>query len=331
MRTGWVYVYYLSIFMAQVFHSIKTVVRRTGLTAHAIRIWEKRYAAVEPKRSGTNRRLYTDEEVERLNLLRSLTRSGHNIGSVATLPTQKLRRMAAETPSGEATATVPAKGKSSLLEECIAAMKVLDARAMEDALNRGAVALGAQGLLQKLIAPLAQTIGDLWREGTITAAHEHFASAVIRIFLGHASRSFAVAEGAPVIVVATPTGQIHELGAVLVAAAAANLGWNVTYLGASLPAAEIAGAARQNRTRAVALSLVYPEDDPAMESELARLRELLPTDVALLVGGRAAPAYARALHKAGAVMMQDLTHLCLTLDELRRPPHNAPHGLPNSR
>ena len=49
-----------------------------------------------------------------------------------------------------------------------------------------ATELGAQGLLQRVVAPLAQTIGDLWRDGTITAAHEHFVSAVIRVFLDHA-------------------------------------------------------------------------------------------------------------------------------------------------
>ena len=105
-----------------------------------------------------------------------------------------------------------------------------------------------------MVAPLAQSIGDLWRDGTITAAHEHFASAVIRIFLGHSAKPFAGTEGAPVLVVATPAGQVHELGALLVCAAAANIGWQVTYLGSSLPAEEIAGAARQNRARAVRFS-----------------------------------------------------------------------------
>ena len=102
-------------------------------------------------------------------------------------------------------------------------------------------------MLQRVIAPLAQTIGELWRDGSITAAHEHFASAVIRISLGHAAKPFAGVEGAPVLVVATPSGQLHELGALLVGAAASNFGWHVTYMGASLPAGEIAGAARQNR------------------------------------------------------------------------------------
>ena len=312
----------LSSYMVNAHHAIKVVARRTGLSAHVIRIWEKRYGAVEPKRTGTNRRLYSEDQIERLCLLRDITQQGHSIGHVAKLPTEKLRKLAAEfaNANGE-TARAPAGSPSapSFLDECIAAVKQLDARALEDALDRAGTALGAQGLLQRVIAPLAQAIGDLWWDGTITAAHEHFASAVIRIFLGHAAKPFAGAENAPVLVVVTPAGQLHELGALLVSAAAANLGWHVTYLGASLPAAEIAGAARQNRARAVALSLVYPEDDPRLEEELKRLRELLPPEVIVLVGGRAMACYEDALERIGALQIKNLAHLCSTLDELRRP------------
>jgi methylmalonyl-CoA mutase cobalamin-binding subunit len=67
---------------------------------------------------------------------------------------------------------------------------------------------------------------------------------------------------------------------------AANLGWHVTYLGASPPVAEIASAARQKRTQAVALGLVYPQDHSRLESKLARLREYLQPEVVIVVGGR---------------------------------------------
>lgn len=311
--------------MAVAHQAIKVVARRTGLSAHVIRIWEKRYGAVEPERTGTNRRLYSDEQIERLSLLRDITQAGHSIGNVAKLPTEKLRQFAKEshdTSSHASRSRVSASGVSAanpFLDECVAAVKSLDARALEETLMRAATNLGAQGLLQRVVAPLAQTIGDLWRDGTITAAHEHFASAVMRIFLGHAARPFAGAESAPVLIVATPAGQIHELGALLVGAAAANLGWHVTYLGASLPAAEIAGAARQNRARAVALSIVYPEDDPRLELELSRLHEALTPEVILLVGGRAAPAYRDTLERISALEMRDLAHLSSTLDDLRKP------------
>ena len=277
---------------------------------------------MEPARTDTNRRLYSAEQIERLGLLRDVTRAGHSIGLVAKLPTAELRMLATEAPGdkgGDPGARTKAAGATPLLADCIVAVKTLDSAKLEDALKRAATALGAQGLLQRVIAPLAQTIGELWRDGSITAAHEHFASAVIRIFLGHAAKPFAGQEGAPVLVVGTPSGQLHELGALLVGAAAANLGWQVTYLGASLPAAEIAGAARQNRARAVALSLVYPENDPRLEGEFARLRELLPPETFLLAGGRAMPAYRDGLEKIGALQIRDLPHLCSILDNLRKP------------
>jgi len=238
------------------------------------------------------------------------------------LTTPKLRQLAAEMDGGSSRAErtpASAPATNSFLEGCVAAVKTLDSLALEAELKRAATALGAQGLLQRVVAPLAQTIGDLWRDGTLTAAHEHFASSALRVLLGQAAKPFGGMESAPVVVVATPAGQVHELGALIVGAMAANLGWHVTYLGASLPAAEIAGAAMQSRARAVALSLVYPEDDPALVDELTRLRELLPPEVVLLTGGRAMPAYLDAIKRIGAVQIKDLSDLSATLDDLRKP------------
>ncbi len=307
--------------MADAQYPIRLVARLTGLSSHVIRIWEQRYTAVEPCRTPTNRRLYSQRDIDRLSLLRDLTHAGHSIGQVALLPTEELGKLLVASSGVQARVVsalteVPASG--SFLDECVAAIKLLDTHALEDSLKRGATALGGLGLLQRVVAPLAQILGDLWREGTLTAAHEHFASASIRVFLGSYAKPFGSTENAPVLVVATPAGQVHELGALLVGAAAANLGWRVTYLGASLPAAEIAGAARQNRARAVALSLVYPEDDPQLEGELMRLRESLPAEVKLLAGGRALPAYREPLERIRAIQIADLAQLGTTLDELRK-------------
>ncbi len=208
-------------------YPIKLVAKLTGLSAHVIRIWEQRYHAVEPQRTATKRRLYSQREIERLNLLREVTQAGHSIGQVARLPTDNLEKLVAASPNlparaPRAAAETPATG--SLLGECVDAIKTLDAHALDDALKRAATALGALGLLQRVVAPLAQTVGELWREGTLTSAHEHFASASIRVFLGNVAKPFGATEDAPVLVVATPAGQVHELGALLVGAMAANLG-----------------------------------------------------------------------------------------------------------
>ncbi len=312
--------------MADARYPIQVVARRTGLSAHVIRIWEQRYGAVEPQRTPTNRRLYLDAHIERLGLLREVTQGGHSIGQIARLPTEHLRRLAAEAgPRREGApspaTTVPPSGIR--VEECLAAIRALDGRALDGALQRGARELGAMGVLQRLVAPLAQALGSQWREGVLTAAHEHFATAAIRVFLGNASRAFGSLADAPALVVTTPAGQVHELGALLVGALAAHLGWQVAYLGASLPAEEIAGAARQCRARAVALSVVYPEDDPRLEGEMARLREALPAEVALLVGGRALRAYRGFVAGLGAMPVDDLVQLGVILDDLRKPGGNG--------
>ena len=62
------------------------VAKMTGLSTHTLRMWEKRYAAVLPHRTEAGGRLYTDADVMRLRLLRTLVESGHSIGGIAKLP-----------------------------------------------------------------------------------------------------------------------------------------------------------------------------------------------------------------------------------------------------
>jgi len=314
-------------------HPIKVVARRTGLSQHVIRVWEKRYGVVSPFRTATNRRLYSETEIERLHLLCQLTQAGHGICHIAKLPLERLRSLYSETTKTGVPNTVPpipvtlspsvpsavadSDAAECYLEEAMVAIRTLNDVALDDVLSRAAVELGHQGLLQKVITPLTNRIGLDWEDGTIKIAHEHFASSVLRTFLCNSAKPFALPDSAPVLLVATPSGQIHELGAVLVAAAATNKGWRVKYLGTNLPACEINGAAVQSKARAVALSVVYPDDDPHLVQELISLRKYLPSDIAILVGGRAAESYHDAITSIGASLLTDLPQLNRKLDELR--------------
>lgn len=303
-------------------HPIQVVADRTGLSAHVIRIWEKRYGAVTPSRTETNRRLYSGDEIERLKLLRRLAENGHGIGHVAKLPTEKLTKLVADLEPSDHRGDVRGDSAASvagLVDRAISAIKALDERGWEEVLKNAELQLGARGVLQLLIAPLATMIGDSWRKGELTAAHEHFATDLIRLFLSRAARPFAGSENAPLLMVATPAGQIHELGALLAAASAANVGWRVTYVGPSLPAADLAGAVRQKNARALALSIVYPEDDDKLGAELDRLRALLP-DTVIIAGGRALPGYAAALERIAAIQTSTLSEFEAVLDRLRKRP-----------
>jgi methylmalonyl-CoA mutase cobalamin-binding domain/chain len=255
--------------------------------------------------------------VQRLELLRKATKAGHAISQAAKLSTPKLRELLVD-GSGNAAADMRGIADPDLAAECLTAVRQLDALELDAALERGLIQLGQMGFLSRLVAPLSRQVGELWQKGELTAAHEHFLSAALRTLLGQSIRQFTKSETAPGILVATLAGQLHELGAVMVAAAASNLGWRVTYLGTSLPAAEIAGAAIQNKVQAVALSLVYPDDDHGLPAELSNLRRYLPAEVKILAGGRAATAYFDALNSIGAIRVGDLDELANVLEGLRR-------------
>jgi methanogenic corrinoid protein MtbC1 len=194
----------------------------------------------------------------------------------------------------------------------------MDAASLESVLEEAVLSLGQVAVLSHVIGPLVQRVGDGWQAGTLKVGHEHLASAVIRTFLANAARPFAVHASAPMLVATTPSGQVHEIGAALVAAAAANKGWRITYLGPSLPAEEIASAALQSHARAVALSLVHPADDPQLPEELRRLQRLLPEFTTLIVGGAAVDSYEKTLQMIGAKVCRSLNEFGAILDGLRQ-------------
>jgi len=309
--------------MLEVQHSIKFAAQKSGLTAHVIRIWEKRYDAVSPDRTDTNRRRYSEAEIERLSLLRAATHAGHSIGNIARLPVEKLRELVGEIPAATAPVVKAARNPSAFVTEALTAIEQPNPTELQEVLGRAAVAFGSHGLLEKVVTPLTQRIGELWLEGSITAAHEHFASAVIREFLLRNSKPYGMNGSAPTLIVGTPAGQLHELGAVMVAAAANDLGWRVVYLGTSLPALEIAGAAIQHQARAVALSIVFPGDDPNLPQEMESLRKHMPGEIPIIVGGRCAESYARTFEQIQAVQSKGLKDLYRILEQMRRPASNA--------
>ncbi len=306
--------------------SIQTVAERTGLTTHAIRAWERRYGAIEPARTPGRHRLYSEEDLIRLNLLAEACRSGRQISQVSKLTNEELRSLLGPEASW---ANAPRVGKSGLKEDpgdaafckmVEEAVLKLDSQALDNALQKAQVALGDQGLLRRVLAPMARQVGMLWRMGRISAAQEHFYTAMAKVFAWNFTRQYRSDTRAPRMVVGTPAGQLHDLGAMLAAAAAANSAWSLVYLGPSLPALELAGAVQMTNAQALALSLVYPEDDPALPKEIETLGGLLPEHVQLIVGGPAAGHYAQCLENVGARMVESLEDLDEVLDSLRRRP-----------
>lgn len=300
-------------------HPVRVTALRTGLTPHLLRAWERRYQLVAPSRSEGGQRLYSDLDVQRLRLIRGLTERGHSIARLAEVSLEDLERTARETgapKSFEAKELAVDSGAEEFRSAVLSAARRLDGGELHAILERAVVTLGVPGFLEQVVAPSLQGVGQGWSEGTVSIAHEHLATAVFRRVLGWILRVYEVGHSAPRLVVATPPRQVHELGAMLAGAAAAAQGWDVTYLGADLPIAEILASARHVDAKGVALSIVYPAIDPGLVSDLEQLRTGLDSR-ALLLGGYAASQERERLTSMGAQVLGSLAEFRASLRRLR--------------
>lgn len=283
-------------------HPIAVVAERTGLSQDVLRIWERRYGAVQPARAPSGQRLYTDSDVERLALLHAVTQAGRSIGQVARLATDALVALAEEDKAARerrSSSEGVSPNEADVVGASLALAQSLDAAALRDVLRRAAARTGIAPFLEGVAAPLLRRLGDEWHAGRLTPAQEHLASAVVHEIVVDTMRGFAQPNGSARLVVATLAGEKHVIGAALVAATAAVAGWNVIYLGADLPAAEIATAARARGVRAVAISIVFVENRHQVLAEIRALRAQLPPTVTLIAGGAGSSSLASELAALG--------------------------------
>lgn len=284
-------------------HPVRIVSQRTGLTPDVLRAWERRYGAVKPVRSPGGQRHYSDADIERLTLLSRASRAGRQIGQLVPLPNDELQRLieSDERESRERAGLGPDQpAVESYLSTALIAVEEFDALRLEQTLRTAVLRMPVDEVLDQVVGPLLFTIGSLWHQGLLRPANEHLATVTIRRVLVWMSELTVPDAGAPMIVVGTPTNQMHELGAMLAATTAAGSGWRVAYMGPNLPAEELARAVRHARAQAIALSVVYPTDDPELANELRVLRQNLPREVPIVVGGSGAVAYADAVREVGA-------------------------------
>jgi methylmalonyl-CoA mutase cobalamin-binding subunit len=171
------------------------------------------------------------------------------------------------------------------------------------------VQFGQRGTLLSVVTPLIHALGHGWQEGAVRTGAEHLGTAIIREYLLAPVAGSQCGENAPEIVIATPSGEVHELGAMLAASTARDLGWSVTYLGPNLPSEEIAACAKARNAKAVAVSVVYPGGSPGVTQQLSDLRRALPNQVALIIGGRVVDTYPDVLKQNHVYCISDLSGL----------------------
>lgn len=298
---------------------MRVVMRRTGLSADVLRAWERRYHAVHPVRSQGGQRRYSDDDVDRLALLRRVTALGRTISQVAALRTDQLRTLLME---DETALEVPQpadadRAADDVRTEAMGLVRALDGPELDQVLRRAALRLGVGPLVERVILPLRKEIDDQRHQGDLNPAHEHLAGSAVERVLHWIRESSSPVDGAPGIVLATTEGEQDELEIQVMAAVAAVEGWRVIYLGGDLRADSIIQSTRQAGAQVLALS--FGSDDGAREFEkpVHALREGLPAGTAVIVGSGSTATGESALTAQGVTVLPSLDEVRAFLKTFR--------------
>ena len=211
-------------------YSIKDLENFTGVKAHTIRIWEKRYNVVEPKRTCTNIRYYNDDDLKKLLNISILNKHGFKISNIVNLGDNAVNEKVLNLSQGMS-------NMESQIENLVVAMIELDENRFEKIFNAAVINLGFEDAIIKIMYPFFEKIGILWQIGTINPAQEHFVSNLIRQKLIVAIEGLieSYEKISKTFLLFLPEGEYHELGLLFYYYLIKKNGHKVVYLGEAVP------------------------------------------------------------------------------------------------
>jgi methylmalonyl-CoA mutase cobalamin-binding subunit len=283
------------------------VTRRTGISEHTLRAWERRFGFPTPVRLASGHRRYSSEQVRHLLKIGKALEAGYRAGDIVPMALGELEGLLRNAGVVEDPALV--KGAGDVVSLAFDASRRYDREALSALLHGEAVVLGLPTFLRQRVAPLLEAIGEAWGRGDFEIRHEHFFSEVLEDELRRLRAPLQnSAKGRPVVIASLPN-ELHGLGLQIAALAVASAGRSVRVLGPHLPVEEIVQAAKTLDAAAVGLSVsVFAEPDETAR-EVTAIFERLPKKTALWVGG------------AGSSSLKNLpsrVRIVATLDELDR-------------
>ncbi len=211
-------------------YSIKELENLSGIKAHTIRIWEKRYNIIVPARTETNIRYYNDENLKRLLNIAILNRYGMRISTIAKLSdtemSEKVMNVSSDTSNSETN-----------IENLVVAMVEMDEYKIDRIFSRYIMHEGFEKSVTHLIFPFFEKIGLLWQTGSINPAHEHFVSNIFRQKLMVAIDNVVIPENKDnkKFILFLPEGEFHELALLYYNYLIKKSGKKAYYLGNSVP------------------------------------------------------------------------------------------------
>lgn len=259
-------------------YSIKDLEYLSGIKAHTIRIWEKRYGLLDPNRTETNIRSYSDDDVRKILNVALLVKNGYKISNVATFDNSKIQTevLRINNNSNDPDKSIDQLVFYTLNFEVFEFERFLDKTILKNGFSR---------TMQNVIFPFFERVGILWQTGSIFAAHEHFVSNLIRNRLIREIGKFQIQESAPKALFFLRENEMHEIGLLYSNFLAAESGLHCIYLGQSLPFADLANLVVNSNFDFVVTSFVNAIEKPELEQYLANLSFVFNRNK-ILVSGR---------------------------------------------
>ncbi|UCE93232.1 MAG: MerR family transcriptional regulator [Flavobacteriaceae bacterium] len=211
-------------------YSVAQVEALTGIKAHTLRIWERRYDFLTPMRTPTNIRYYSDEQLKKLLNFGILVRNGYRVS--------KLNKMSDEEVYEEVNKVLasPDSEGSDEMKGLTLSMLEMNEEDFDDIFERQVIRKGFFRTITEAVYPFLQYVGVLWTTNKAMIAQEHYMSNLIRQKIIAAIEKLAIPpKGSPSLVLFLLEGEEHEIGLLLASFMAKEMGWNVYYLGHGVP------------------------------------------------------------------------------------------------
>ncbi len=211
--------------------SIKDLENLTGIKAHTIRIWEKRYNVLEPMRTDTNIRFYDLAALQKILNITLLHNHGYKISKISKLNTEKIAQLVREIVNEKSV-------KHHAINAFKMAMMNFDQTLFFNTYNNLLTEKSFREVFYDVFIPLMNEIGLLWQSDTISPAHEHFISYLIKQKLLINTEKVQIVEPTrndKIFVLFLPLNEIHELGLMYLNYEVLVHGYKCIYLGESVP------------------------------------------------------------------------------------------------
>lgn len=239
---------------------IRDLEQFTGVKAHTIRVWERRYGLLKPDRTDTNIRTYDVDELKTILNVAYLNQRGLKISKLAAMAGEERERKVREMASHETTS-------DGVLNTLVMAMLSFDEELFERTCDEHERLHGFRSLVEDILAKLMERIGVLWQSSAICPAQEHFVSNLFRQRLIVAAANLPkTATGGPLNVLYLPEDEIHELGLLYIHYLLRAQGQRTVYLGQSVPRGDLMQVASlyAGPIRFISLLVVRPAPDEAL-------------------------------------------------------------------